>query len=129
MRLFISSLVLCLFITNAWAVTESKKRTYKIPATTVFTQLQAATGKAPIAPLSNYEVLITNPGAALGDRDWNIQAVGPASQTFYDTQTYNVTDNEVANFINSHAGTSFTAAQIVGLSRGTDATFFEVETT
>lgn len=110
--------------------TATKNKIYIIPKNIVFSRLEALTGQASIAPFGEYVVEIDDPNATLGSRSWNIVAFGSVDPTrkFYEKQIYNVTDNELATFINNNAQTALSASNIVDFKIDKDATYYEIET-
>lgn len=112
--------------------TQSKVKTYLLIVPLVETALENATGVASIDDLIHATVEVDPaalPPPSLTSA-WLITVVGPqVNQQYYETQTYRVTATEVANFVNNHAGTSFTAINIVSVTHGRDPSYFEVTTT
>jgi len=107
--------------------TEAKTRTYIVPVPKVFTALQNSTGQAPIGNILNSTVEL-DPASSAPNRAWFFTIVGTPTDRFYDIQKYRVTATEVAVVLNQHASTSFTNANIISISRYTDASFYQIDT-
>jgi len=106
--------------------TESKARTYIVPLDKVFNALQNQTGKAPIASI--FSCLVEEDSTAIPpNRAWFFVLEGRPTPTHYDTQKYHVTAAEVAAVLNNHTGQSFTAANIIAITRY-EGSFIQVET-